>query len=53
MSTPEGDRPFFCSDPHGAGGAGESGPIPPVPHVPTYGTPGFPIQGSPDHDVPV
>jgi signal peptidase I len=55
MSTPEGDRPFVSSDPEGPGGraAGEPGPIPPVPHVPTYGAPGVPVQGSPDHEVPV
>src|SRR3954470_5024671 len=31
----------------------EFGPIPPIPQVPSYGAPGFPVQGTPEHDVPV
>jgi len=55
MSTPEGDRPFFSSDPQGPGvpAAGEPGPIPPVPHVPTYEAAGFPVQSTPDSEVPI
>jgi signal peptidase I len=57
MSTPEGERPLFGSDPaagSGDGGflEGAGGYIPPVPHVPTYSSPGFPVQGTPEHDVP-